>query len=120
MFSPQSNYVTAGQICEATDGQMCRDLAPGAIIAEVEWTDAILAAYQAHCIEEAERCEKELELSEGRKSQGAAGTSSEVNLGLWPEGPIGNPFLQSELDFFAKTAVQLVVSLMRRRIATLE
>ena len=120
MSRPQSNYVTAGQICEATDGQMCRDLAPDAIIAEVEWTDAMLAAYQAHFIEEAERCEKEQDQLEGRKSQGAVGTSSEVNLGLWPEGPIGNPFLQPEPDFFAKTAVQLVVSLMRRRIATLE
>ena len=117
---PQSNYVTAGQIYEATDGQMCRDLAPDAIIAEVEWTDAILAAYQAHCVEEAERCEKEQELLGGRKSQGAAGTSSEVDIGLWPEGPIGNPFLQQEPDFFARTAVLLVVSLMRRRVATLE
>ena len=115
MFRPQSNYVTAGQIYEATDGQMCRDLAPDAIIAEVEWTDAILAAYQAHCVEEAERCEKDREQLEG-----TAGTSSEVNLGLWPEGPIGNPFLQPEPDFFARTAVQLVVSLMRRRVATLE
>ena len=117
---PQSNYVTAGQICVATDGQMCRDLAPDAIIAEVEWTDAICEAYQKYCVEEAERCEKEQDQLEGRKSQGAAGTSSEVNLGLWPEGPIGNPFLQPEPDFFVKTAVLLVVSLMRRRVATLE